>query len=327
MNRTSRQTGFTLIELLVVVTIIGILISLLLPAVQAARGAARRMQCANKLKQIGLATLSCEQHNGVLPPLSANGWMAAVSVPGPYQGARGDTVLCYLLSYLDLANLDWRDTEKDASGQVVPWGPGPNPPWTAPQGKPLFMYAIDAYRCPDEPSPSNGTGMCASGYGGASVYAVSNYAANFLVFGKLSGNPLQMTPEGNTPLAAIRDGTSNTIFYAERYGTCNGVPGTGVDSSSTHGCLWADSGLHAWAPQFCGLGSTTTLKGWPACQGFQVAPNWLGECDATKAQSPHQGGMNVCMGDGSVHFIGGDVSIATWQNLCDPRDSNVLGEW
>jgi prepilin-type processing-associated H-X9-DG protein len=321
-----------LVELLTVITIIGILISLLLPAVQSARETARRMQCGNKLKQIGLATLSCEQLNGVLPPLSANGWMGTVSVPGPYQGARGYTVLCYLLPHLDLASLDWRDTMKDASGQVVGWVPSGNPGYTMPAGKPLFTYVIDAYRCPDEPSPSASTGTCATSYGGALLYGVSNYAANVLVFGKvLAGNSPQISPEGNTHLAAIRDGTSNAIFFAERYATCNGVPGTGVDSSSTLGCLWADCVWYGsegtWGPQFCGPGSGTTLNGWPACRGFQVMPNWLGECDPTKAQSPHQGGMNVCMGDGSVHFIGGDVSIATWQNLCDPRDGNVLGEW
>ncbi len=68
--------------------------------------------------------------------------------------------------------------------------------------------------------------------------------------------------------------------------------------------------------------------GYVPCGLFQVTPDWELTCDSDKAQSPHPGGINVCLGDGSVRFLNGSVSATTWANLCDPRDGNPLGsDW
>jgi prepilin-type N-terminal cleavage/methylation domain-containing protein len=318
--------AFTLVELLVVITIIGILIALLLPAVQAAREAARRMQCSNNLKQIALATMNCEQQNGVLPPLCVNGSALSggpsetpISVAGPYKGYKGFTIFCFLLPYIEMQNL-YDGCDRNVYGPT-----GFVLGSIHPQG--LFNKVIGAFRCPDEPSPSQSTGM-----GGGDpawsgqLWAASNYGANYLVF----GNPPARTTEGARLISAVTDGTSNTIFFAERYAIC----GNSGDPSSmyTLGNYWADSN-GGWRPAFClnGLDAPRpprTRGGYVQCMPFQVAPDWATECDYNRAQSPHAGGIQVGMGDGSVQFIMKSVSDNTWYNLCDPRDGYTLGsDW
>jgi hypothetical protein len=157
---------------------------------------------------------------------------------------------------------------------------------------------------------------------GADYWAVSNYAANFLVF----GNPRNRTTEGATSLAMIRDGTSNTLFFTERYSSCGH---TSAIDSTTFCNPWADSNPF-WRPTFCmndyyGPQDPNAYQG---CFKFEVAPDWLSGCHADRAQSPHAGGIGVCLGDGSVRFVGESISDDTWKHLCDPCDGSVLGnDW
>jgi len=299
------------VELLVVITIIGILIALLLPAVQAAREAARRMQCGNNLKQISLAALNCEHMYGILPPLSVQKpsgiyyYNGTISVSGPYKGARGFTIFDWLLPFVEQSAL----FEKSKSA-------------TYPKGdvntiignKALWGYSIKAYLCPDEPM-ATANGMCPATGGGASAWAYGNYGANYLVFGDSAGS----STEGKTRLADIRDGTSNTVFFAERYGTCGQ---TGAMDANTTGCLWSDA-QRPWVAAFC-LNGLTPLAPWTPCLFFQVSPDSLRNCDTFRAQSPHSAGMNVGICDGSVQFISGNMTQTVWQNLCDPRDGKNL---
>ena len=178
---------------------------------------------------------------------------------------------------------------------------------------------ISTYLCPSEPNPIGpqgyGRGLY-DGIGGPTGWGVSNYAGNYLVF----GDPDEATTEGTRKFRAIKDGLSNTIFFAERYANCTNTGST----SSVYTSLWSDS-TNFWRPIFCvnELSRYPTEEGYPACGKFQVAPDWLTECDPSRAQSPHTAGMNVCLGDGSVRFVSGGIADSTWALLCDPRDEEV----
>jgi prepilin-type N-terminal cleavage/methylation domain-containing protein/prepilin-type processing-associated H-X9-DG protein len=308
--RCSPRSAFTLIELLVVIAIIGVLIALLLPAVQKVRESAARAQCANNLHQIGVATHSLHDHIGRLPPLCSPWFTTALTVPGPYQNAVGFTVFDWLLPYIEQDNL-YR-----AAGQ-------PGDVSNMANGRTIYATPVKTYLCPSDPSPSTGSRLGATTNGDANQWAIGNYCANYFIFGNpLAGDPTSREQGASRIPAVMPDGLSNTIVYTERYGTCgsSGVP----DAVSTFGNLWSDS-CSVWRPVFCMNNSQQSPGGgYPPCLMFQVTPNWINSCDSTRAQSPHTGGINVCLGDGSVRFISGSIDPTVWALACDPRDGQPM---
>src|SRR5215471_361027 len=137
-----RRSAFTLIELLVVIAIIGILIGLLLPAVQKVREAAARVQCSNNLHQIGIATHNLNDTYGSLPPLAAASSGSALTVTGPYARAIGFTFYDWMLPFV----------EQDSLYKLANFNVNTRVPGSAGAGT-VYATPVKIYRCPMEPKP------------------------------------------------------------------------------------------------------------------------------------------------------------------------------
>ena len=320
------QKGFTLAELLVVIAIIGILIALLLPAVQAAREAARRMSCSNHLKQIGLAMHNyADTFQGMLPNA---GWSGSV-YPIDY------SPLAKLLPYCEQANLqDLIDFAIDM-GHVgrddLPVALRP----AAATAVPLFLCPSDAENPIHNMTLPSGTAIPVAG---------TNYAMNHGSGMDGMFNPGFGATDGlcwvgaMTRFASILDGTTNTLAFTESLrGPCDWPPLTptpdaqvyrGRASASVTLAAAADAGgLDAVLPSITGWDGAR-LSYWlrgcspagPVMNG-RFTPNSPvpdlvgGSAKITAARSRHPGGVNASFCDGSVRFISETIERTTWHGL------------
>jgi hypothetical protein len=207
------------VELLVVIAIIGVLIALLLPAVQAAREAARRMSCTNNLKQWGIATHNYHDTRGSLPGFSMP-WMGTYDDEGnpEYSYARAYSVQAQLLPFIELAQVhDLIDFNKDLTAGGMSFDLSTDSVMVE-----LFKTSPAMVRCPSSTAPKT------IGYYGSSATTetaigsyVACYGSNHLRLLEMSSNPPESGPNGvyhlNSyySLSAITDGLSNTMFMSE----------------------------------------------------------------------------------------------------------------
>lgn len=313
----SRRNGMTLVELLVVMAIIAIVIGLLVPAVQKVRELAGRTQSSNNLKQICLATHQAHDSRKMLP-VAWNAWWMHVGQPdgnpdglgppiyqGPWQTFTGDITLFYLLlPFLDQAPL--YDAGDGLQIFVMPSGAGL---WT--QNLPIFVSPLDPAS-----GPAYDLAYAWLLDNSTTAWATTSYAANYQVFGAPNlGPPSDYGAWGGMyTLQTITDGTSNTIFYAERLSRCaNG------DAVSNGANLWAHGGWFAgnYAPFFACLS--------PPDAKFQMMPTQT-NCDPTLPTAFTSAGCLVCMGDGSVRLVSNDCSTASWKAGVLPIDGNIPGD-
>jgi prepilin-type N-terminal cleavage/methylation domain-containing protein/prepilin-type processing-associated H-X9-DG protein len=283
-----RRAGFTLIELLVVIAIIAILIGLLLPAVQKVREAAARMSCSNNLKQITLGTINCADTNsGKLPPS-----IGLYASPGtPAQGNSDGGFFLHILPYIEQGNL-YKASYVTPEPSDRNGGLGTYSQWTSP----IQNAIVKTYICPSDATQSPGNPAHAS-YGVNGQIFRHNY--------QWGGVGLSSFP------ASIQDGTSNTIFVTEKLAQCN--------SGNYPNNYWPD-----WGPII-----SSSDEGDPTGVAAIFQPNPVGMspaiCDGGRASSPHTGGINAALGDGSVKFVGTGVSPSTWWAALTPAAGDILG--
>ncbi len=294
--KSSKRFGFTLVELLVVIAIIGVMVGLLLPAVQAAREAARRMQCSNNMKQLGLAMHNYHDTFNRFPAArSACCWGTwnALIMPFIEQTAVGDLYV------------NWGGT--DATG----------PRYGAGQNLLVTGVRYPAFSCPSDtentPIGTMTNHNYAVNFGNTSSTQVANL--NGIIFGQAPFSTDRMKKIG---FRDIVDGTSNTLLVGEvRQGQGRDLRGF---------TWWGDA---AQFTSYLGINSPLPDRIYTLtyCNPVPGMP-----CDATTAENPtmfasrsrHPGGVNATLADGSVRFYSNSLELFVWQALSTAAAGEVF---
>ncbi len=330
MRRSNRPGGFTLIELLVVIAIIAVLIALLLPAVQSAREAARRIQCVNNLKQLGLAMHNYHQAINAFP-------IGALGIRSPTLYARaGDptgkvnrrTWAFLILPYVEQGSM------YNAVNFSLPF----NPPIGA-ANETVSAVLVPGFLCPDDPTvnqidqDNRREGNYVVNWGN------TNWSQDmFAGYNPFVGNPLlqqgnpvpflgaPFTMDRAYGIQNITDGTSNTLLMAEVViGATEGAKGY-----EHRGDIYNDD--YNCAMFMAYTTPNSTIPDWVAngyCRyPYQTNPPCISSPKALNAynaaRSYHPGGVNALMADGSVKFFKSTIAVMTWRALSTTIGGEVV---
>jgi prepilin-type N-terminal cleavage/methylation domain-containing protein len=313
-TRTRPARGFTVLELMVTFAIIGLLLAILLPAIGVARQAARRTQCQNNLKQIGLALLNYHEHCNIYPP----GYIArgvAVDDPWDVETGSGFAWGTMLLPFVDQAALESMiDYRLDATDSI-----------NLPQQSTRIHY----FFCPASPMPSHVT--LSSGLG-AYMLAPSNYVGVY-GYGDLTSRPGKPDGRGaffrnsSTTTWSIKDGLSNTILVSERSALHDFEPlpaPVAAESIWSAAIPGADRPAGAADHPLMTIGPASLVLGTIGMNapGFEfLRPNHTNFIGAFS--SGHDGGLHLLRADGSVKFTSDSIDEQTLRRLMQIDDGEV----
>jgi prepilin-type N-terminal cleavage/methylation domain-containing protein len=364
-QRKRSKRGFTLIELLVVIAIIAVLVSLLLPAVQQAREAARRTQCKNALKQIGLALMNYESTYNRLPPASNVPWgrRGTDDVHMNYTGGFGPNWAVAILPFIDQQNL------YDANSANLQTFPGISPvplsKKTTPAGVNGFTWrttlvdtVIPVYQCPSDANnqsffvnaavPGGVNGWARGNYGVVAGYEDYDHVAGGATYNTSAAGPIaaagmisspMMSSNYGAKIAEIKDGMSNTFMVGELRAGLSAIDPRGVWAMGFPGASVCNAGRAPYNP------SPNNMIGGVAADGGDELQDGSTYCSPANAalgmgcttsgsvmtsamqRSMHAGGVNSCFGDGSVHFISNNISELTYCRLSSKADGQIVGDY
>jgi len=349
--RRSVRQGFTLIELLVVIAIIAVLIALLLPAVQSAREAARRAQCTNNLKQIGLAALNYESGNGTYPM----GWQAYALSNNQIPGVAicnsaiplGYSAFVYILPYIE------GGSAFNTWNLAFPCLTSKN---NYPQNNTGFRAKLATYLCPSD-TQANPAFAAQASYGGvqgtqeqeiwnwANVGPLPDATGQFASTCNSGPGDGIFAPYYAQRISALTDGTSNTLMFGEMSRFIN-EPASGWMFNYT--AIWWGSSTWPGDTRITGMASTVARPNAPAdttgtilniglACGANFPPDWANlsltptaPCYAMTNYGQiafrglHPGGVNFVKGDGSVNFIKSSISLLTYRALSTRAGGEVI---
>jgi len=333
MSRACRRRGFTLIELLVVIAIIAVLIALLLPAVQAAREAARRSQCINNLKQIGLGVMNYESTNGSFPPGE--------------KGCCWGTWGVFVLPYVEQQALfnSWNSVGNNSPGTTLDGAFR----YYGAANSTVTSSQVKAYVCPSDPSGGMRRTNSARyhnyvvNYGQTDQAQTTTYSipvpsqptllavykgAPFTDIGSpfidIPGYALGFNRLPTASIASVTDGLSNTVMASELR-----IANPQNDSDLRGFTWWGPSSNfntilapNSTFPDSMGNGGCAVQN--PPCNGGYKPSGAQANVVYFGARSFHPGGVNATMCDGSVRFVKNSINISTWMAAGTSQGGEVI---